>query len=116
MRGRSGKDRGFRYGSGAFGLILIALVCTIGVVLVEQSMPSIERFGAAFLRTRTWDPVANEFGAFAFIWGTLYSSILALIIATPVALGIAIFSAELCPMVLRQPLMFVTDLLAAIPS
>src|SRR5438094_5294179 len=79
-------------------------------------MLSIQKFGFNFWRTQTWDPVAGEFGALPFIWGTLYSSVLALVIATPVALGIAIFISELCPAVLRQPLVFVTELLAAIPS
>src|SRR4029077_16313978 len=69
-----------------------------------------------FWRTSRWDPVAGDFGAAPFIWGTLYSSILALIISTPVALGIAIFISELCPARLRQPLVFLTELLAAIPS
>ena len=96
--------------------MLIALVCGIGVVLAYQSMPSIQKFGLIFWRTEVWDPVAGEFGALPFIWGTLYSSVLALMIATPVALGIAIFISELCPAVLRQPLVFVTELLAAIPS
>ena len=96
--------------------MLIALVCGIGVVLAHQSMPSIQKFGLSFWRTDIWDPVAGEFGALPFIWGTLYSSVLALLIATPIALGIAIFISELCPSVLRQPLVFVTELLAAIPS
>jgi phosphate transport system permease protein len=96
--------------------VLIALVCGIGVVLAHQSMPSIQKFGLSFWRTDIWDPVAGEFGALPFIWGTLYSSVLALLIATPIALGIAIFISELCPAVLRQPLVFVTELLAAIPS
>jgi phosphate transport system permease protein len=63
-----------------------------------------------------WDPVAGEFGAFPFIWGTLYSSVLALLIATPIALGIAVFISELSPAWLKGPLIFVTELLAAIPS
>ena len=96
--------------------MLIALVCGIGVVLAHQSMPSIQKFGMSFWRTEIWDPVSGEFGALPFIWGTLYTSVLALLIATPIALGIAIFISELCPAVLRQPLVFVTELLAAIPS
>jgi len=96
--------------------LLIALVCGIGVVLSIESMASIQKFGLNFWRTEIWDPVAGEFGALPFIWGTLYSSVLALLIATPIALGIAIFISELCPAALRQPLVFVTELLAAIPS
>src|SRR6202163_4559811 len=79
-------------------------------------MQSIVKFGLNFWRTEIWDPVAGQFGALPFIWGTLYSSVLALVIATPVALGIAIFISELCPDRLRQPLVFITELLAAIPS
>jgi phosphate transport system permease protein len=115
-RSKSRSDVAFRIGTGAFGFVLIALVCGIGVILAVESMPSIQKFGLSFWRTEIWDPVAGEFGALPFIWGTLYSSVLALLIATPIALGIAIFISELCPAVLRQPLVFVTELLAAIPS
>jgi phosphate transport system permease protein len=115
-RSKSRSDVVFQAGTGAFGFVLIALVCGIGVVLAHQSMPSIQKFGMSFWRTEIWDPVSGEFGALPFIWGTLYSSVLALLIATPIALGIAIFISELCPAVLRQPLVFVTELLAAIPS
>ena len=71
--------------------------CGIGFELARESMPSIQKFGLNFWRTEIWDPVAGEFGALPFIWGTLYSSVLALLIATPVALGIAVFISELCP-------------------
>jgi phosphate transport system permease protein len=110
------KDLRFRLGTGAFALVLILLVIGIGVELTRQSMQSILKFGLNFWRTQTWDPVAGNFGALPFIWGTLYSSILALALATPVALGIAIFISELAPSRLRQPLVFLTELLAAIPS
>ena len=103
-------------GTGLFGLVLIFIVAAIGFELTRQSMLSIQKFGLNFWRTQTWDPVVGEFGALPFIWGTLYSSILALLIATPVALGIAVFISELCPAWLKQPLVFLTELLAAIPS
>src|SRR6476620_9839725 len=115
-RSKSRSDIAFRIGTGAFGFLLIALVCGIGITLAYQSIPSIQKFGLSFWRTEIWDPVAGEFGALPFIWGTLYSAVLALLIATPIALGIAIFISELCPAALRQPLVFVTELLAAIPS
>ena len=110
------RDLGFRAGTGVFALALVLIVSAIGFELVRQSLESIQRFGLAFWRTEMWDPVAGEFGALPFIWGTLYSSVLALLIATPIALGIAVFISELCPAALRQPLMFLTELLAAIPS
>ena len=77
---------------------------------------SIQKFGWQFWQTAVWDPVAAEFGARPFIWGTMYSSVLALVISTPIALGIAIFTSELAPRWLRKPLVFLTELLAAIPS
>src|SRR6185295_5526204 len=107
------KDLGFRLGTGVFALALIFIVCAIGFELTQQSMLSVRQFGFNFWRTEIWDPVAGEFGALPFIWGTLYSSVLALVIATPIALGISVFISELCPAGLRQPLVFLTELLAA---
>src|SRR5579871_1030826 len=106
----------FRSATGFFGAVLVLIVVGIGYELSRQSLLSIEKFGLHFWATSTWDPVAGQFGALPFIWGTLYSSILALLIATPIALGIAVFISELCPCWLRQPLVFLTELLAAIPS
>jgi len=109
-------DLGFRLGTGVFAALLVAIVVGIGIELVRESTLAIQKFGLNFWVTETWDPVAGQFGALPFIWGTLYSSILALIISTPVALGIAIFISELCPAWMRTPLVFLTELLAAIPS
>jgi phosphate transport system permease protein len=109
-------DLGFRLGTGAVAAVVCLIVLGIGAVLVHQSWLSIEKFGLGFWRGTTWDPVSGEFGAFPFIWGTLYSSILALVLATPIALGIAIFLSELSPSALKQPLTFLTELLAAVPS
>jgi phosphate transport system permease protein len=113
---RSADDRLFRLGTGFFALLILVLVAAIGYELAKNSRLSIVKFGLAFWRTRVWDPVAGEFGALPFIWGTLFSSLLALLISTPVALGIAIFLSELSPRPLRTPLAFLTELLAAIPS
>ena len=106
----------FRAGTGAFGVLLILIVVGIGAILTVESWLSIRQFGWQFWQTVIWDPVAGDFGARSFIWGTLYSSILALIISTPIALGIAIYISELSPDRLRRPLVFLTELLAAIPS
>src|SRR6478672_110730 len=111
-----GKDLGFRIGTGIFGFVLVALVVAIGFELARQSILSIEKLGLRFWVTEVWDPGVGRFGAFSFIWGTLYSSLLALLIATPIALGIAVFVSELCPAWIPQPLVFITELLAAIPS
>jgi phosphate transport system permease protein len=111
-----GADLGFRLGTGVFAVLVCLIVVGIGIVLAHQSQLSIEKFGFAFWKGRIWDPVSGEFGALPFIWGTLYSSVLALVIATPVALGIAVFLSELSPGAIKQPLVFLTELLAAVPS
>jgi phosphate transport system permease protein len=113
---RRRSDLAFRLGTGAFALVLVLIVCAIGAELVRQSVLSLRAFGFEFWRTEIWDPVAGQFGALPFIWGTLYSSVLALLIATPISLGIAVFISELSPGWLQQPLVFLTELLAAIPS
>jgi phosphate transport system permease protein len=112
MRG----EAGFRLGTGVCAVLLVALVAAIGVELTRQSWMSIEAFGLGFWLSDAWDPVAGEFGARPFIWGTLYSSILALVLATPVALGIAVFISELSPAWMRGTLVTLTEMLAAIPS
>jgi phosphate transport system permease protein len=113
---RSADDRLFRLGTGLFALLVAVLVAGIAFELFKHSRLSIQKFGLNFWRTTTWDPVAGQFGALPFIWGTLYSSVLALVLSTPVSLGIAIFLSELSPRFLRTPLAFLTELLAAIPS
>ncbi len=112
----SSNDLRFRLGTGLVALSLVLLVAAIGFELLRQSQLSIAKFGLSFWTNDVWDPVSGEFGARPFIWGTLYSSVLALALATPIALGIAIYLSELCPAYLRQPLTFLTELLAAIPS
>lgn len=110
------EDWTLRWLTGGFGLLLVAIVVMIGVQLYRESVLSIAKFGWSFWTTETWDPVSGDFGALPFIWGTLYSSILALLISTPIALGVAVFTSELSPDWLRRPLVFLTELLAAIPS
>jgi phosphate transport system permease protein len=112
----SADDRLFRLGTGFFAFLVVLLVAAIAYELVKNSSLSIRKFGFHFWRTTTWDPVAGEFGALPFIWGTLYSAIAAMVLSTPIALGIAVFLSELSPRGLRTPLAFLTELLAAIPS
>jgi len=106
----------FRAGTGVFAVVLIVGVIAIGLTLFRESALSIRQFGWQFWQTDVWDPVSAQFGARPFIWGTLYSSILAIIISTPIALGIAVYISELAPAALQRPLVFLTELLAAIPS
>jgi phosphate transport system permease protein len=94
------------------------LILAVGLVaaLSWESWPAIRAFGLRFLVTSHWDPVAGEFGALPFIYGTLVSSLLALLIAVPLSLGAAIFLAELAPAWIRPPVAFLIEMLAAVPS
>lgn len=101
-------------------LFFSATVLLLGGLIVYELFRSSDlafhAFGIKFLWGRQWDPVEQVFGALPFIWGTFYTSILALLLALPVSLGIAIFLTELAPISLRQPIGFLIELLAAIPS
>jgi len=85
-------------------------------VMVRAGLPAIRTFGLGFFVGRTWDPVHSVFGALPFIYGTVVSSVFALLLAVPLALGVAIFLAELAPSWIRGPVSFLVELLAAIPS
>ena len=97
-------------------LITLLLLAGIIVSLIFDSWPSIQQFGLSFLWTKEWDPPAQEFGALVPIYGTVVTSIIALIIAVPVSFGIALFLTELAPNWLKRPLGIAIELLAAIPS
>lgn len=97
-------------------LSIFAIVLFILSILIIRSHLSLAQFGWKFFTQSAWDPVSGDFGALPFIWGTIATSLLALIQAVPLALGVAIFLTELCPQPLRAPISFVTELLAAIPS
>lgn len=100
----------------ACALSIIFILLLIVVELGTRSKLSIVAFGFKFFTGTTWDPVAGVFGALPFIYGTIVSSLLALVIAVPLAVGVAVFVTELCPKTLRGIISFLVELLAAIPS
>jgi phosphate transport system permease protein len=112
-----------RLADSSFAALMLTCACSIFVivlfiftVLILNSHLSLAAFGWRFFTREAWDPVGGDFGALPFIYGTLMSSFLALVIAVPLALGVAIFLTELCPRPLRAPISFLSELLAAIPS
>lgn len=111
------KDRLFHITTlGAAGIVLIIIV-GIFLSLLHESLPAISRFGLFnFLSTSTWDPVHEVFGAASSLFGTIVTTVIALAIAIPVSLGIAIFMTELCPNFLKGAMGTAIELLAAIPS
>ena len=96
--------------------VVLALAAALFLALLWESWEAIRTFGLRFLVSSSWDPVAGEFGALPFVYGTLVSSLLALLIAVPLSLGAAIFLAELAPAWIRPPIAFLTEMLAAVPS
>jgi phosphate transport system permease protein len=109
-------DVTFRAAMVCCALSVLAIVGFILAELVLQSRLSLHTFGWNFFGRQAWDPVAGDFGALPFIYGTLVSSLIALIISVPLALGLAVYLTEMCPRSLRGFLAFISDLLAAIPS
>lgn len=99
-----------------FGLILPLLFAFIVIMIGREAWLATTTFGWGFVTSSDWNPVLGEFGALPFIYGTLVSSFLALAIAVPLSVGLAIFLTELAPRWLSRPIAFATELLAAIPS
>jgi len=102
--------------SGGAALTAIALVILIAYELFREAWPAIQEFGAAFITGREWNAVTNQFGALDFIFGTIYTSLIAVLLAGPLAIAIAIFLTELAPRVTRGVIGTLVELLAAIPS
>lgn len=116
MRRYRTSDRAFRLVTLAAALIVLALLGGVILSLVIGAWPALSAFGLSFLTTEKWNPVTEQFGALAPIYGTIVTSVLAMLIGIPVSLGIAIFLTELCPPWLRQPVATAVELLAGIPS
>ena len=114
--GTSVGDRVYVAAITAFALAVPALLGLVFLEVARAGWPALRTFGFGFLTTSAWDPVQGHFGAAPAIFGTLVTSIVALVLATPLAVGVAIFLSEYSPRWLRQPVGFLVDLLAAIPS
>jgi phosphate transport system permease protein len=117
------RDADSRFADGTFrllmlgcGVAVLVLVALIIYELITGGSLAWHAFGWKFFLGRDWDPVNDQFGALAFVYGTLVSSLLALLIAVPLAVGVAVFITEMCPRWLKGPIAFTTELLAAIPS
>jgi len=109
-------DRLFRWVALAMGLSVGILIVLVGVTLGRGASSSLHHFGFGFLTGSTWDPVQENFGALPFVYGTLVSSLIGLLIAVPLSIGTAVFLTELAPPRLRQPVVSVIEMLAAVPS
>ena len=109
-------DRAFKWLTLLMALSVFALIVLIGYELAHGSRLALRKFGWRFLVSSDWDPVNEQFGALPFIFGTLVSSAIALLIAVPISIATAVYLTELAPLWLRQPLIMFIELLAAVPS
>lgn len=109
-------DRLFHGLTGLCALIVLTLILGIGVSLAIGAAPALHKFGLHFLISDQWNPVTNEYGALVAIFGTLVTSVIAMIVAVPVSFGIALFITELSPRWLKRPISTAIELLAAVPS
>ena len=116
IEGRSRGDVVYHGVITTFALVVPALLSAIAIAILVAGWPALRQFGFGFLTSSAWDPVNGQFGAAPAIYGTIVSSIIALVIATPLALGVSLFLSEFAPLWMRQPVGFLVDLLAAIPS
>jgi len=117
-RGHQGQiaDPAFRGVTTFFAALVLIILGGVIVSLVNGAALALGKFGWGFLATDAWNPVTEKFGALAAIYGTLVTSAIAMLIGIPLALGVAIFITELCPVWLKRPLGIMIELLAAIPS
>ncbi len=109
-------DRFFKYLTLGMALSVMGLVVLVGFKLFQGSHQAVQKFGWGFLITSTWDPVREQFGALPFIFGTLVSSLIALVIAVPLSIAAAVYLTELAPQRIRQPVISLIEMLAAVPS
>jgi phosphate transport system permease protein len=109
-------DTGFRILTQISAATVLLILCGVILSLVVGSLPAIREFGLGFLFTQRWNPVTEKLGALAPISGTLITAAIAMLIAVPVGIGIAVFLTELCPQRLRRPIAIAIELLAGIPS
>jgi phosphate transport system permease protein len=109
-------DRLYVFITTAFAALVVAALALMIAVLLWQSRASLQTFGLSFVTSATWDPIRGIYGAAPSIAGTIYTSVLALLIAAPLGVMVAIFLVEISPRSLRFPLGFVIELLAAVPS
>ncbi|WP_189049841.1 phosphate ABC transporter permease subunit PstC [Aliidongia dinghuensis] len=109
-------DRLFRSATLFFGLFILLLLGGVAVSLVVGSSAAFSKFGLPFLWTDIWNPATERFGALVPIYGTLMTSLIAMVVGIPLSFGVAVFITELCPPVLKRPLSIAIELLAGIPS
>jgi phosphate transport system permease protein len=116
LRREARSEHLFRFMTMAAALLVLALLAGVLLALLYGSWPALKTFRFGFLTSTIWNPVTDQFGALAPLYGTVITSLIAMLLAVPLAFGIAVFLTETCPMWLRSPISTCIELLAAVPS
>jgi phosphate transport system permease protein len=106
----------FRYATLSAAILVLLILGGVAISLLQGSWPALKTFGFSFVTREVWNPVTDQFGALAAIYGTVVTSLIAMALAVPTGFGIALFLTELCPAVLKRPIGVAVELLAAVPS
>jgi phosphate transport system permease protein len=117
LRGhREYADRAFRWVAASAAALVLLVLGLIAITITNRSLPVFRQMGFDFFTTTRWSPADVLFGALPFIWGTVFTALIALVIAVPISLGVALFMTQVAPPGLRKPLVYLMDLLAGVPS
>ena len=117
LRGRPAyADKAFGYLALGAALLVLVILGMIAVTMTDRALPVLDTMGLDFFTTSEWSEADNTFGALPFIWGTLYTATVAVVISVPVSLGVALFITQVVPPRLKKPLIYLIDLLAVVPS
>jgi phosphate transport system permease protein len=113
---RAYADRAFRWTTASAAALVLLVLGLIAITITRRSAPVFREMGLGFFTTTRWSPADALFGALPFVWGTLYTALIALAIAVPISLGMALFVTQVAPPAVRRPMVYLMDLLAGVPS
>jgi phosphate transport system permease protein len=117
LRGnRAYADRAFRWTAAGAAALVLVILGMVTITITHRSMPVFRQMGHAFFTTTRWSPADALFGALPFVWGTAFTALIALLIAVPISLGMALFMTQVAPPAVRRPMVYLMDLLAGVPS
>src|SRR3569623_1483615 len=109
-------DRAFRWSAAGAAALVLLILGLLAVTITGRSMPVFHEMGMKFFSTTRWSPPDSLFGALPFIWGTAFTALIALLIAVPISLGMALFMTQVAPPAVKRPIVYLIDLLAGVPS
>src|SRR6185503_3194128 len=114
--GRRHADQAFRWVTIAAAGLVLLILALVASSMTQRALPVFEKMGTSFFSSKAWSPAEETYGALAFVFGTLYTALIALALAVPISLGVALFTTQVAPRWLSKPLVYLIDLCAVVPS